>query len=673
MSPTFTPADPLPASTEIRPADASLDALRAQCAELQAALRLNEFRMEALLTLSQMTQASFQQVTDFALEQAVALTASEIGYLAFVNEDESVLVMHSWSKNAMAQCQIVDKPFVFPVNSTGLWGEAVRQRRPVITNDYQAPHPLKKGYPAGHVPIRRHMNVPVFDGQRIVAVAGVGNKLEPYDESDVRQLTLLVTAMWKIIERHRIEAELRTYRDRLEELVEQRNRELVVANEELEQANEELQAQISQREAADEEVRRQRDEIRNYLDIAGTVLLVLDRDGRIKLLNRKGNEVLGYPAGALLGKDWFGTCLPERAREASRASFAQLLQGELDEYERVEGLVLTRRGEERIVAWRNALLRDEAGAIVGTLSSGADITEQRRMERELSQAHKLEAVGRLAAGIAHELNTPIQYISDNVRFLSDCWQMLRELGELWPQILAAAAEGSVPRAMLDRAAAMADAIDLRYLAEEIPKSIQQSLEGAEHVGRIVGAMKEFAHPGSRQMQHVDLNRAIQNTLTISRNEWKYVADLVTDLDPQLPPVKCMPGDINQVVLNLVVNAAHAIGDAARGKGTITVATRLEGPWVEIRVQDTGGGIPPAIQDKIFEPFFTTKIVGKGTGQGLAIARSVIVEKHGGTLTFETAPDQGTTFIVRLPLEGRAGAEAGNVGDAVGAAESASGA
>ena len=182
------------------------DALRARCAELQAALRLNEFRLDALLRLSQMTGASFQEVTDFALEQAVALTKSQIGYLAFVNGDESVLTMHSWSKSAMALCRIVDKPIVYPVHMTGLWGEAVRQRRPVITNDYQAPNPLKKGRPEGHVPIQRHMNVPVFSDGRIVAVAGVGNKEEPYDDSDVRQLTLLIEGMWKLIERHRTEA-----------------------------------------------------------------------------------------------------------------------------------------------------------------------------------------------------------------------------------------------------------------------------------------------------------------------------------------------------------------------------------------------------------------------------------------------------------------------------------
>lgn len=645
------------------PECASLDAIQAQCAELRAALHLSEFRLDALLSLSQMTGASFQEVTDFALEQAVALTKSQIGYLAFLNDDESVLTMHSWSRNAMAQCQIVDKPIVYPVASTGLWGEAVRQRRAVITNDYRTPSPLKKGYPEGHVPILRHMNVPVLAGKKIVAVAGVGNKPAPYDESDVRQLTLLMEGMWKIIERHRIDEELLAYRDRLEELVEQRNGELVAANEELEQTNVQLQEQICQRLAADGEVRRQRDEIHKYLDIAGAVLVVLDCQGQITLLNRKGHELLGYAQGGLLGKDWFATCVPVRVREQCRAVFAQLLSGETDGCERAENMVLTRRGEERIVAWHNSILRDDEGKITGTLSSGEDVTERRRMERELSQANKLEAVGRLAAGIAHEINTPVQYIGDNVRFLNDCWQSIREIADLCPQLLRASSHGGASREVADRVETLAETLDLGYMMEEIPKAIGQSLEGVARVARIVGAMKEFAHPGSQQLVSVDLNRAIENTLTISRNEWKYVADVVTELDPRLPPVKCVPGEINQVILNLIVNAAHAIGDAAEGMGTIRVATQRAGDWAEIRIRDTGVGIAPGIHDKVFDPFFTTKPVGKGTGQGLAIARSVVVEKHGGTITFETAPGRGTTFIVRLPIAGLADPQSGESRDA----------
>ncbi|MEJ2078686.1 MAG: ATP-binding protein [Acidobacteriota bacterium] len=196
--------------------------------------------------------------------------------------------------------------------------------------------------------------------------------------------------------------------------------------------------------------------------------------------------------------------------------------------------------------------------------------------------------------------------------------------------------------------------DTDYLASEIPQAIEHTLEGVERVAKIVRAMKNFSHPGSEEKTPIDLNKAIENTLTVSRNEWKYHADLVADLDPALPPVPCLPGELNQVILNLVVNAAHAIadvvGDASGCKGTLAVSTRLDGAWAEIRVEDTGSGIPEHARDRIFDPFFTTKGVGKGTGQGLAISHSVIVDKHGGTIHFETETGGGTSFIVRLPLD-----------------------
>jgi len=197
-------------------------------------LRLDEARLEALVRLSEMADAPLRAITDFAMESGVKLTRSTMGYLAFTNEDESVLTMHSWSKTAMAECAIEDKPVVYPVETTGLWGEAVRQRRPIITNDYGAPNPAKRGYPEGHVRVTRHLNIPVFDGDRIVAVAGVGNKSTDYDETDVIQLRLLMDGMWRLIHRRRAEEALRQARDDLERRVEERTRELARSNAELE-------------------------------------------------------------------------------------------------------------------------------------------------------------------------------------------------------------------------------------------------------------------------------------------------------------------------------------------------------------------------------------------------------------------------------------------------------
>ncbi|TGC08769.1 GAF domain-containing protein [Methanolobus halotolerans] len=181
----------------------------------EKAKQLNESRLEALIKLNEMTTASLDEISEFVKEEAVRLTESKLGYLAFMNADETDLIMHSWSNSAMGECGISDKQFIYPVNSTGLWGEAVKQRKAIITNNYSAPNSLKKGYPERHVVLKRHMNVPIFDGDHIVAVVGVGNKDEEYDESDVRQLTLLMQGMWKIIQSKQLISALSKYSEEL--------------------------------------------------------------------------------------------------------------------------------------------------------------------------------------------------------------------------------------------------------------------------------------------------------------------------------------------------------------------------------------------------------------------------------------------------------------------------
>ena len=290
----------------------------------------------------------------------------------------------------------------------------------------------------------------------------------------------------------------------------------------------------------------------------------------------------------------------------------------------------------------------------------AEIAERERMQHELARAQKLESIGHLAAGIAHEINTPAQYVGDNTRFLQEAFADFDDLFRKFDRLLQAAKQGNLTEELIADVEAAVDEADFDYLTEEVPKAIAQSLEGIERVADIVRAMKEFSHPGNGQKQAVDLNRSIQSTLTVSRNEWKYVADLVTDFAPDLPLVPCLPGDLNQAILNVVVNAAQAIadvvGDGSAGKGTLTVCTRRDGDLAEIRIEDTGTGIPERIRNNVFDHFFTTKDIGQGTGQGLSIAHAIVVEKHGGTISFETEVGQGTTFIVRLPITDPAGQE-----------------
>jgi PAS domain S-box-containing protein len=290
------------------------------------------------------------------------------------------------------------------------------------------------------------------------------------------------------------------------------------------------------------------------------------------------------------------------------------------------------------------------GESLGAVAITQDVTQRKTLERELASAQKLESIGQLAAGIAHEINTPTQFIGDNVRFLQESvGDVLRIVERLIPLAEIDSSAGL----SASEIAALLEKVDISYLLVEVPRALAQSLEGVERISKIVGAMKEFSHPAVEKAPH-DLNRAIASTITVASNEWKYVADVKTDLDPGLPPVPVMPGAFNQVILNILVNAAHAIGavvaEAPGTKGIITVSTRKVSNWAEIRIQDTGSGIPEGVRDRIFDPFFTTKEVGKGTGQGLAIAHDVIVKKHHGTINVETAVGRGTTFILRLPLE-----------------------
>jgi PAS domain S-box-containing protein len=286
-----------------------------------------------------------------------------------------------------------------------------------------------------------------------------------------------------------------------------------------------------------------------------------------------------------------------------------------------------------------------------------DETEKHALDDQLRSAQKMEAIGNLAAGVAHEINTPIQYVGDNTGFIRDSWSQIAEVLSAAQRLRNEAACGQVSAAVIESFDACSKKADVEYLLQEVPRAIDQTLDGVQRAAKIVSAMKEFSHPGSQEKRAVDLNRAIETTVTISRNEWKYVADLQMNLDPNLPLVPCLAGEINQVLLNLLVNAAHAIADVVQsiedGRGKITISTRQNGDWVEMSVADTGTGIPKHAQEKVFDPFFTTKEVGKGTGQGLMLAHTVVVKKHGGRIWFDTEVGKGTTFFVRLPISATA--------------------
>jgi PAS domain S-box-containing protein len=297
------------------------------------------------------------------------------------------------------------------------------------------------------------------------------------------------------------------------------------------------------------------------------------------------------------------------------------------------------------------------GQIAAAVVISQDVTDAKVAEVDLAAAQRLASLGTLAAGVAHEINTPVQFVSDSVNFLREAAVDVLSLVERLETIQGLILNGGAPSELLEAATASSAAIaaiDLDYLRDNMPKAFDRALDGLERVATIVRSMKEFAHPAQTEMAPVDLNRAIQSTLTVATSEYKYVANLEVHLG-ELPPVVCLVNDINQVVLNIVVNAAHAIADFEKGsghRGTITVSTLFDENHAVISIRDSGGGIREDIRGQVYDPFFTTKEVGRGTGQGLAIARAIVKDKHGGDLTFETTMGVGTTFFIRLPLKGK---------------------
>jgi signal transduction histidine kinase len=366
--------------------------------------------------------------------------------------------------------------------------------------------------------------------------------------------------------------------------------------------------------------------------------------------------------GALWPASIYGTAHPEWWRFYEHAAWLAFANAIL-----VLGCVRTVH-EMRVIAGREAALARStedverevasrtAELAAANASLQAEMTARLQVETDLRQAHKLESVGRLAAGVAHEINTPVQFVSDSVHFLREATTDLMTTISHLREVEASVLNGTPSMEAAEAAAYAAESADLPYLVEHMPKAIDRALDGLERVATIVRSMKEFAHPDAVEMAPVDLNRAIESTLVIARNEYKYVADVETRFAP-LPPVLCHAGDINQAVLNIVVNAAHAIADVVDGtpaRGRITVTTALEGDeTVVVSIADTGGGIPEAIRDRVFDPFFTTKEVGRGTGQGLAIARAIVVDRHRGELALDSEVGRGTTCFLRLPLHGAA--------------------
>lgn len=396
------------------------------------------------------------------------------------------------------------------------------------------------------------------------------------------------------------------------------------------------------------------------LDSASTQFMILDvirTPWTIVYVNRAVAKDHGYEPAELLGQN---AAMLTPAAE-NKVAFARLSKAVQDGASGSAELIARRKdGSTFWIGMALSPLRQCNMGSVYYLAIGADITArleqeraQRLLQEQLRLAQKLESVGRLAAGIAHEINTPIQYIGDSVWFLQGAQADLDQLLTTYRTAFQQLRDNDSVRAARSHVQAAEDAVDLTLLNTEIPRAFERTLEGVGRVAAIVRAMKEFAHPDAGEQSPADLNHAIQTTLTVAHNEYKYCAQIETDLG-ELPPVICHVGELNQVFLNLLVNAAHAIAESGKDReaGRITIATRVTGESVEISVSDNGCGIPAENLEKIFDLFFTTKPVGRGTGQGLAITRTIVTEKHGGSLDVHSEVGSGTCFVLCLPIAGR---------------------
>ncbi|NLH47189.1 MAG: PAS domain S-box protein [Myxococcales bacterium] len=546
----------------------------------EAAVHLNEARLTALLEVNQKTGLSFEELMLYALEQGARLTDSPIGYLALLDDAETTLTMYAWTKSAMAQCALIDKPQVYRLEDTGLWGEAVRQRRPIITNDYPAPHPWKKGYPKGHVPIRRHMNIPVFDGDKIVLLAGVGNKVDEYDETDVKQLTLMMEGIWRLAQRKRAS-------DLIEE-----------------------------------------NEARYRVAAQATGQLIYDYQPQARRIQWSGaiEAISGYPPEEFQQFDfdaWREMVHPDDLEDV----LAELAEAQQNSRElRVVYRFRRRDGVYLHIESRGTFLKDETGKPYRLLGAMKDITEivkaqeeKRQFEEQLRQAQKMDSIGKLAGGIAHDFNNILTGITGYAEIIL----------------------GSVSR------------------QDPIYNDLSEIKKAADRASALTAQLLAFSRKQIIDPKIIDLNELVANSTRMIERLIGEDISLLFRPAPDLGFVRTDPSQIEQILINLAVNARDAMPGG--GKLVIETANRIideefcrrhidvkAGDYVMLGVTDNGCGMSEEVQARLFEPFFTTKGIGKGTGLGLSTVYG-IVKQNEGFIDVASRPGKGSSFKIYLPL------------------------
>lgn len=527
----------------------------------EEALRLNESRLEALWQLGQMTSATPQEIADFALEEGVRLTRSQIGFVGFLEENGTILKVQAWSRHVMQQCAVHRQPLVFPLESAGLWGEAVRKRRPLVVNDYSADHPMKKGIPEGHVGLRRLLVIPVINGGRVAAVAAVGNKEENYDQTDIRQLTLFMNGMWWLLERQKAQAALTAEIERMHE----------------------FQSRLIQTSADG--------------------IIANDPNGNVILFNEGAEKTLGYGREEVIGRLDVSLLYPPGVARQIMKKILSPDYGGRGRLERYETRVLAKNGEEIPIELSAAVILEDSQemAVVGIFR---DLRERHKLMERVLESERLAAIGRMAAYLAHEIKNPLMVIGGYAR------QVRQHLGD-------------DPARNRKNLGVIIDKIqELETLLAETG-SYAQLAEPRKVPGDLNALIREACHlmePNFKR-QHIEVKK---------------------DLAEALPEVAFDPAHIHQVMLNLLKNALEAMPQ----EGTLTVASRRRDDRVLVEIGDTGEGMSPEVLGKSLHAFFSTK--QGGSGLGLAICQKVM-EAHGGAITIESAPHQGTTVTLAFKV------------------------
>lgn len=581
--------------------------------KFEGAVLLSEARLEALRQLNEMADAPLQEITNFAMEEMVRLTGSGIGYLAFTNEDETVLTMFSWSKDAMAECAISNKPIVYPIASTGLWGEAVRQRRPIVTNDYAAPNPYKKGYPQGHVRLLRHMNAPIFDGERIVIVAGVGNKGDAYDETDVRQLTLLMQGMWRLVQRKRL-----------------------------------IEA-LSERERF----------LRTVIDTEPECVKLLASDGTLLMMNKAGLAMIGADSlDQVRGQSIYPLVAPEH-----RDAFIRITEGVFQGSEgRLEFEIVGLNGRRLWLDTHAVPFCNEHGAIVSLLAITRDVTESKQaeevlhektllLEHEVAERKKIQealvikqrqleklngSLGERITSAVNDLRQKDQALIQQNR-LAVMGEMINNIAHQWRQPL------NNVGLLVQSMGLFLEKVDPD--SDEMHETIRRIMDNLVFMSNTIDDFRNFFRK-DKQRHNFSINKSVESALEFVGASLKNSCIKIDLTRGDRVSVIGYRNEYAQALLNIISNARDVLLERKVSDPGISIDISAQEGRSVVTITDNAGGIPKEILPRIFDPYFTTKEAGIGTGIGLYMSKVIIEQNMGGRLTARNT-DSGAEFRIEV--------------------------